>query len=47
MAVMNSKKLLGEYVNSWKANLAGIFIVLVTLLAGGRLLYNVLKSLGM
>lgn len=44
LAVMNRRDLLGRFANSWKANLGGILIVLVTLLAGGRL---VGKALGM
>ncbi|MDH7444122.1 Nramp family divalent metal transporter [Aquimarina sp. 2201CG14-23] len=43
--VMNQKKILGNYTNSWKQNLIGILILIITCFLGIRGVWKVLESM--
>ncbi|WP_025664127.1 Nramp family divalent metal transporter [Aquimarina megaterium] len=43
--VMNQQKILGKYTNSWKQNLIGFFILIITCFLGFRGIWKVIESL--
>jgi len=43
--VMNQKKVLGNFTNSWKQNIIGVFIILVTCFLGIRGVWKVINSM--
>lgn len=43
--VMNQQKILGKYTNSWKQNLIGFFIIVITCFLGFRGVWKVIESL--
>lgn len=43
--VMNQQKILGKYTNSWKQNLVGFFILIITCFLGFRGIWKVIESL--
>ena len=43
--VMNQKKILGNFTNSWKQNVIGVFIVLITCFLGIRGVWKVIENL--
>ncbi|WP_024770373.1 Nramp family divalent metal transporter [Aquimarina macrocephali] len=43
--VMNQQKILGKYTNSWKQNLIGFFILVITCFLGFRGIWKVIESM--
>ncbi|WP_074409265.1 MULTISPECIES: Nramp family divalent metal transporter [Aquimarina] len=43
--VMNQQKILGKYTNSWKQNLIGFFILIITCFLGFRGIWKVIESM--
>ncbi|WP_108868502.1 Nramp family divalent metal transporter [Aquimarina aquimarini] len=43
--VMNQQKILGKYTNTWKQNLIGIFIIIITCFLGFRGIWKVIENL--
>ncbi len=43
--VMNQQKILGKYTNSWKQNLVGFFILIITCFLGFRGIWKVIESM--